>query len=179
MIVKSALLTALFISLCVATTSAQANQSIYTDTAGKICRTLSYDKQSGSISQQCPGVGGYKLIVDEGDLRQNVTVITPGGAKHSLDLWNIISPHFSSVGAKAEWRVRRTGGKVIPIALIVRFNVNDDAENPTKSTSYLVVAKITAKEVCITDKISPDARANEEARRAADSAFNKSCLKSP
>jgi hypothetical protein len=43
--------------------------------------------------------------------------------------------------------------------------------------SYLAVAKITATEVCVTEKIAPGPRANEDARRAADAASNKPCLK--
>jgi hypothetical protein len=39
------------------------------------------------------------------------------------------------------------------------------------------VAKITPTEICVTDKISPGAKANEDARRAADAASTKPCLK--
>ncbi len=44
---------------------------------------------------------GIRLLLSEGDLRQNITVITPKGAKHSLDLWDVISGGFSSVGPKS------------------------------------------------------------------------------
>jgi hypothetical protein len=115
--------------------------------------------------------------VSEGDLRQNVTVVTPKGAKHSLELWDVISGGFSSVGPKAEWRMAKQNGKLAPVALIIRYNSNDDPESPNKQSSYLAVTKITPSEICVTDRIMPGANANEEARRAADTAATKSCLK--
>ena len=106
-----------------------------------------------------------------------MTVVTPKGEKHSLDLWNVISGGFSSIGPKAEWRVARQNGKPVPVALIVRFNANENPEQPNKLSSYLAVAKITPTEVCVTDKISPGPKANTDARRAADAAATKPCLK--
>ncbi|HEX2268493.1 MAG TPA: hypothetical protein VHH35_03120, partial [Pyrinomonadaceae bacterium] len=64
-------------------------------------------------------------------------------------------------------------------ALIIRYNANEDPESPNKQSSYLAVTKITASEICVTDKIMPGANANEEARRAADAAATKPCLKQP
>jgi hypothetical protein len=115
----------------------------------------------------------------EGDLRQNLVVVTPKGAQHSLELWDVISGGFSSVGPKAEWRIASQNGRFSPVALIIRYNVSEDADHPAKKTSYLAVAKITASEICVTDKISPSATANDDARRAADSAATKPCLKKP
>ena len=54
---------------------------------------------------RCRGVAGYTLLLSEGDLRQNIIVVTPQGAKHSLELWDVVSGGFSSVGPKAEWRM--------------------------------------------------------------------------
>ncbi len=150
---------------------AQSNRSAYTSLEQKQCRTLK--STNSDYEGRCRGVAGYILLVSEGDLRQNVTVVTPQGTKHSLDLWDVISGGFSSVGPKAEWRM----AKQTPVALIVRYNASEDPAQPNKLTSYLAVAKITATEVCVTDKISPSATANDDARRAADSAATKQCLK--
>ena len=69
-----------------AITLAQTNSSLYTPLAEKQCKTIrSVDPQSGDYEGHCRGVAGYSLIVTEGDLRQNVTVVTPKGARHSLD----------------------------------------------------------------------------------------------
>ena len=164
--------------LTAATTMVQTNSSVYTPLAEKQCKTIkSPDPQTGDYEGRCRGVAGYTLIVTEGDLRQNVTVVTPKGAKHSLELWDVISGGFSSVGPKAEWRMAKQNGKLTPVALIIRYNANDDPESPNKQSSYLAVTKITDTEICVTDKILPGAKANEEARTAADAAVNKPCLK--
>jgi hypothetical protein len=57
----------------------------------------------------------------------------------------------------------------------VRFNASENPEHPEKTTSYLVVSKITAKQICVTDVIKPQANANELARRLADQSGNKAC----
>ena len=160
----------------VATVSAQSNRSVYTSLEEKQCRTIkSANSETGDYEARCRGTAGYTLLVSEGDLRQNITVVTPKGAKHSLDLWDVISGGFSSVGPKAEWRISDRK----PVALIVRYNASEDPAQPDKKSSYLAVTKITATEICVTDKISPGPNANEEARRAADSAATKPCLKQP
>jgi hypothetical protein len=68
-------------------------------------------------------------------------------------------------------------GKRFPVALIIRYNASEDPEQPNKLSSYLAVSKITPTEICVTDKILPGPKANEEARRAADAATTKPCLK--
>lgn len=158
---------------------AQTNTSVYSSVEEKRCRTIKLEEEEGgSYEGRCRGVAGYSLIVEEGDLRTNIKVVQPSGATHSLDLWSVISSGFSSLGPKVEWRMTRRRGKSVPTALIVRYNANEDPEKPEKLTSYLAVAKITPTEICVTDKIHPSARANEEARRAADESQNKPCLKS-
>ena len=168
----------LFILMCAVLAVAQANDSVYTSLSTKACRTIrSTSTEGGSYVGICPGVGGYKLQSEEGDLRQNIQVITPSGKKHSLELWNVIGSGFSALGEKAEWRVKRQNGKIIPIALIVRYNVANP-EDSTKGTSWLAVAKITAAKICITEKIAPGTNANVAARNAADNAGTKPCLES-
>jgi hypothetical protein len=160
------------------TTMAQANSSVYTPLEPKLCKTIKGPHpQTNDYEGRCRGVAGYTLVVTEGDLRQNVTVVTPKGTEHSLDLWDVISGGFSTVGAKAEWRMAQQGKKQVPVALIIRYNANDDPEAPVKQNSYLAVTKITETEICVTDKIMPGAKANEDARRAADAAAAKPCLK--
>ena len=154
---------------------AQPPQSVYTSVDAKKCRTIkSSDAEAGDYLGRCAGIAGYALLLAEGDLRQNVTVVTPLKKEHSLDLWTVVSSAFSSVGNTIEWRtVKRK-----PVALILRYNVTEDPEKPDKKTSYLVVTKITDKEICVTDKVPPGAKANDEARRLADEAVTKSCMKS-
>ena len=157
-----------------ATAAAQSNRSVYTPIGDKQCRMIkSHEAGDDGFEARCRGAAGYDLLLSEGDLRQNIVVVTPKGVEHSLELWSVVSSGFSSVGPKAEWRLARAK----PVALILRYNTSEDAEAPNKNTSYLAVAKITATEICVTDKISPGPTANEDARRAADAASTKPCLK--
>src|ERR1043165_51543 len=163
-----------FLLVGVATVSAQTNRRVYTPRGEKQCRVRKSAKsENDDFSARCPGVAGYKLISSEGDLRQNISVVTPKGEEHSLELWSVVSSGFSTVGPKVEWRL----AKSTPVALIIRYNTSEDAASPNKNTSYLAVAKITATDICVTDKISPGPNANEDGRRAADNATTKPCLK--
>ena len=167
-------------SLLMGSISVAQNRSLYTPLDDKQCRTIKIETTgAGDYEGLCRGVAGYSLTLLEGDLRQNIIVNTPKGTKHSLDLWSVISGGFSSVGPKAEWRMTNQKGKLSPVALIIRYNASENPDNPDQRTSYLAVAKITPTEICITDKISPGANANVDARRAADSAASKPCLKTP
>ena len=155
---------------------AQTNRSVYTPLGDKQCRTIkSHEAGDDGFEARCRGTAGYTLLLSEGDLRQNITVITPKGTKHSLDLWSVVSGGFSSLGPKAEWRMMKS----VPVALILRYNASEDPEKPDKLTSYLAVAKITPTEICVVEKILPGPTANEDARRAADASSTKSCLKNP
>src|SRR5204862_8121599 len=93
--------------------------SIYTDLSGNQCKTIKEDEETGSSVQECPGVGGFRLLVADDDARMSVSGVTPDNKEHSLDYWNIITRSFSSRGKKAEWRVGQRKGKIRPIALIV------------------------------------------------------------
>jgi len=168
-------LAALVLILFLATaTLAQSNTSVYTNLTGRQCKTLkSTSAEGGSYEGQCPGVAGYKLLVQEGDLRQNIVVITPSGKKQSLELWNVVGSSFSSLGEKAEWRMK--GGS--PAALIVRYNVANPEDSTKKGTSWLAVVRISsdATQICVTESIAPGADQNLKARAAADNSTSKPC----
>jgi hypothetical protein len=157
------------------TASADSVSSVYSSLSG--CKLVK--KGQDFSTSACKGVGGYNLRLEYDDARESITVISPNGKSHKLEFWSVISNGFSSVGEKAEWRVTRKAGRVVPIALIVRFNASENPEDSTKVTSYLAVAKITPQKICVTDKIEPSATANEDARRAADNSANKPCLAPP
>jgi len=173
---RTVLLTAIVLTTGVI--SHAQNRSLYTSLGVKQCRTIKTETTgAGDYEGRCRGVGGYSLTLLEGDLRQNIIVNSPKGTKHSLELWHIVSGGFSYVGSRAEWRMAKQNGKLVPVGLIIRYNASEDPDHPNKKTSYLAVAKITPSEICITDKLLPGAKANNDARRAADNAANKPCLK--
>jgi len=150
--------------------------SVYTNLDDKSCKTLESETEgAGRYRGECKGVGGYKLQVTEGDIRQSIDVVAPNKNKYELDFVGHVSTGFSSVGEKAEWRVTRKGKIQTPVALIVRFNVSENPADSSIITSYLVVSKITKNQICITNIVKPGAKANEEARKFADSSADKPC----
>lgn len=154
-----------------------ALRSVYTSIAARDCKTISTSEEGSASTQRCAGVGGYNLLVEDLDARMSMTVVAPGGKKYDLQYWQVVTTGFSSLGDRAEWRVKGQGRRAAPVALIVRVNASEDAARPEKTTSYLTVAKITPGQVCVTDRIGPGADANEQARRAADTAASRPCIK--
>lgn len=160
------------IVLALGISAAAQNKSVYTSTSDKICKKLKVaDDHGGDYVGMCPGVGGYKIKLIEGDLRQTLYVITPAKKELPLDLIQFYSS-FSAVGDKIEWRMKKGS----PVALIVRYNVADP-ENSEKRTSYLMVAKVGKKESCVTDVVMPGSKQNETARKLADAAPAKPCMR--
>lgn len=148
----------------------QNPRSVYTSTKAGACKTISSSSEgTGSYVGECPGVGGYRIRLIEGDIRQTIDLITPAKKKFELNFWSIYSS-FSSIGEKVEWRLK--GG--VPVALIARYNVADP-EGTKPSTSYLMVSRISKTGACVTDVVPPGAKQNEEARTLADAAVDKPC----
>lgn len=171
-------LTAIF-ALGLTVLSAPPITSVYTSLSG--CKMVKSGKAQGEewSVMSCRGFAGYGLQLEYGDARESITVFTPNKKKHELQLWQVISSGFSSVGKKAEWRVTTKNGKQVPHALIIRFDASENPEDSSKVTSYLVVAKITPQKICAVEKIAPGATQNEDARRAADASADKPCLENP
>jgi hypothetical protein len=121
------------------------------------------------------------LLVFHDDDRASVTVVTPEGKKFPLEFWDVVTPAFSDLGAKAEWRILRDREKVTPIALIVRvkYTGKKSAAAAPTATSVLAVAKITPESVCVVRAVQDGPRANEQARKAADAASTRPCLHRP
>jgi hypothetical protein len=152
--------------------------SVYSALDGKQCKYVVRDAETGNSVRKCPGIGGYHLLVLEDDARMSINVVGTDLIEHPLNLWEIVTPAFSHLGKKVEWRVTKHKKKLKPVALIVRVNsfYQEDLTNPIVK-SYLSVSKITPKEVCVTDIISNGKYANQKARDAADNANKKKCLK--
>jgi hypothetical protein len=150
--------------------AAAQNQSAYTSTRTSDCRARkTASDEGGDYIGRCRGVGGYKVDLIEGDLRQTLNVINPAGKMSRLDL-NTFYGSFSYIGEKLEWRTR----KGTPVALISRFYLADP-EGGNKSKSVLFVTKISPAKSCVVDIIEPMTGQNEKAREIADAATYKPC----
>lgn len=150
--------------------------SVYTPLDGPQC-LLAAAPQAGTEESRatCPGIAGYRLERIDADARMSVNVIAPGGSVYPLRYWDVISRHFSSLGAQAEWRVLGTPEHPRPIALIVRVKASEDPDSE-RTTQYLAVARIDAAGACVVARIAPGGQANVRARAAADAAAAAPCL---
>jgi hypothetical protein len=155
------------------TARSQTLESIYSDLREKSCKTIEFNEDSHGSTQLCAGVAGYKVKVYDDDNRMNLGVVDPSGKEWNLEYFRTITINFSSLGPKAEWRVEKKGGKIVPKALIVRVNASTPSD---EKSSYMAVAKI-GSEICVTDAILPSKDMNLIAQRTADVAANKPCIK--
>lgn len=159
-----------FLAVLFTATVFTQNKSVYTSTKTSACRTIeSHPDEGGSYIGECSGVGGYKIQLLEGDIRQTLNIITPARKKFELDFWSLF-PSFSAIGGKIEWRTK--GG--VPVALITQYSVADP-EGVKKDASYLLVSKIGKTQSCVTDIVKPGPNQNADARVLADAASTKPC----
>lgn len=149
-------------------------KSRYTTLKAEDCITVSEAHES--IVQECPGFAGYQLFASEFDLRQSLTLLK-NGKEFPLQFWNTVSPSFSTLGSKVEWRFLQDNDQPKVIALIARLNVIT-GEKANETTSFLVVSKITEKNICVVGKIPPqlDGSQNQKARDMADLSEVMPCL---
>jgi hypothetical protein len=148
-------------------------KSVYTD-IGKSCKTV--ERSELDVVRRCPGVGGYVLLAGYYDERFDVTVVSPSKKEFPQDYKGLFQNSFSDqASSKAEWRVKTIRGKSVPVALIVRVGVQQDAM-VGKETGFLAVSKISGRQICVTDKIAPGPNQNDLARKAADASADKPCM---
>lgn len=158
-----------FISLLA---NATGFDSSYSSIELRHCKLLESDSM-GSV-QSCPAFRGITVKVIEGDLRQTIN-LTRKNKEYPLNLWHKISPVFSLLGTKIEWR--HTKGKPEDIkGIIVRFNASEGMHESAKITSYLAVIKISANNICVIGKVAPQARQNQKARDMLDGSNNMPCF---
>ena len=152
--------------------------SEYTELSSENCRTLSATEEPDAeyYSLRCNGPAGYELVAYYDDSRASVSVVSPDGIQYDLNYWSVITRYFSSLGPRAEWRVKKEEANWNPIALIVRVIANENPDKPEKTTSYLAVAKLTDEGICVTDRFKATGKENIEARIAADTSAGKGCL---
>lgn len=152
-------------------------RSVFTPLTGDKCRLEDSSDEGGYSLLSCPGVNGFHLLIEEFDARTTVTIVDPQKKDHPLQFGQFVTEHFSWLDEKAEWRTKKVGKSEKPVALIVRvYSQNPEDSGRYKIFSYLVVAKITLQDTCVTDIIPPGPDQNEKASQAADKALTTPCI---
>ena len=133
------------------------------------CRIVEENKEEGPYwLRRCSGHAGWQLDWSESDLRQGLTLISPGGQQTELRLSDRVAKGaFNSLGTTVEWR---GADAAKPEALIVRMNVASGAEPTRPDISRLAVVRLTGTP-CLAAVIQPGPGQNEKARGIADGAM--------
>ncbi len=143
-------------------------------TSLKDCKVEDLREEEDWSVSRCNGPGGYTLMVDYGDARDDLRLIKPGGKPVDLGLLSLNGGGFNSLGDAVEWRGEGVGAAFVPTALIVRNNAVETPERPEQPTALLVV--IDLKQACAVAQVRPAAGQNEAARKIADGP-RQPCLK--
>ncbi|MGY4311538.1 hypothetical protein ACVWW1_000841 [Bradyrhizobium sp. JR3.5] len=150
---------------------AQTISSSYTSTAPKACRMIGRpNEEDGSTTRVCPGRSGLVVLINEGDLREVVSVGRNRAAAAREPAAQAWFGPFSSTGDTVEWRA--AGSK--PFAIIQRWQIADSSEQDKRggpvSRAMLVVTRLPPGEVCHVAyvDVAANPNANELARQAAD-----------
>jgi hypothetical protein len=159
---------------CAEAIAIEAAKSSYTSIAERACRkasVLRIEDTEYAVSRICPGRGGYKVFIDEEDLRETLTV---GKTASQAAREPAARDHYGAFNAyedTIEWRSGRDGK---PFAIIVGWsfadNENTDATGAPQSDRLLVVFRLPPGPVCKVAYVDRTANrdANALARKAAD-----------
>jgi hypothetical protein len=172
------LLAAAALAACVAALPAAAETSTYTSIAPKRCKKtvhLKIDDVEYAVSRVCAGPAGYKVYVNEDDLREVLTIGRT--AKQALDE-PAAQDHYGAFNGyedTMEWRGPKSGSKSsAPFAAIVGWYFADnehlEKSGRPKSARLLVVYRLPPGPVCQVAYVdrAANADANALARKAAD-----------
>lgn len=102
---------------------------------------LEKDPEIDHFRHLCPGLGGYQVIHEGGDLRSWINLTFDG---QTTDLMNdTLSACPGQFPAKAndvvQWRGYRQGGKFAPYAIIYRMMSSADDEKQTRLETLVVI----------------------------------------
>jgi len=162
----------------IATARAETFDSHYSSIAAKHCKkhvNLKIDDTEYAVSRVCPGAAGYKVYVDEEDLRETLTI---GKTAKQAISEPAADDHFGAFNGfedTIEWRSGKDRNKDRkPFAAIVGWyfadNEHPEKSGRPKSARLLVVLRLPPGPVCsvayIDRAANPDA--STLARKAAD-----------
>ncbi|MBB5032720.1 hypothetical protein [Prosthecobacter vanneervenii] len=126
------------------------------------------DTEIDHFRHLCPGLGGYQIIHEGGDLRSWINLIYDGG---KTDLMNdTLSACPGQFPAKAnnvvQWRGFRKGGSFMPYAVIYRMMSSADDAKQTRLET-LVIIKLDGRKSRVVGHVDSK-EGNEKAEILAD-----------
>ncbi|NHZ99555.1 hypothetical protein [Massilia sp. CCM 8734] len=145
-------------------------ESMYSNLEGRSCKKTVLEETTDAHILNCPAVGKFTLQVLTDDGRSTVNIVSPEKKVFELQYEKVVTEGFAWLGKKAEWRVTRRNGKIVPVALIVNVNGTDQTDlGRPKRVPLLAVAQIRETEACVVKTLSAgSAAANAQARVIAD-----------
>lgn len=127
--------------------------------------TESGNGEDWSVSR-CEGTGGYGLVLNYGDARDDLQLVRPGKEPADIGLASLSGGGFNALGETVEWRGTSEGTRFTPTSLIVRNKVSEDPDDSARQTAILTV--IDLERSCVVAQVRPQAGQNEKARAIAD-----------
>jgi hypothetical protein len=159
---------------CTLGASADSFERRHTSIGESKCRkthVLRIEDTDYAVSRICPGRGGYKVFIDEEDLRETLTVgrtlVEAAREPAARDRYGAFNAYEDTI----EWHSGRDGK---PFAIIVGWSFadseNTDATGRPQSHRLLVVLRLPPGPVCKIAYVDRSANgdASELARKAAD-----------
>ncbi|VIO76944.1 hypothetical protein CI1B_68200 [Bradyrhizobium ivorense] len=150
---------------------AETISSSYSSTAPKACRMIGKpNDEDGSATRVCPGKYGLVVLINEGDLREVVSVGRNREAAAKEPAAQAWFGPFSSTGDTVEWRAADNK----PFAIIQRWLIADNSEQDKRggpvSRAMLAVTRLPPGAVCHIAyvDVAANPNANALARQAAD-----------
>ena len=145
------------------------------------CKVDNTINDENIVLQNCEGVLGFNLeLITErkgDDSYQTINVIGPSKEKYNLNIKELSLPKGSIiVGGAAQWWIKKFKDKSNVVGLILAIDIFENSDNKKQ---FIVVSKITDKNICITDLVGPVKsveRDYSEARELGDIALGKPCL---
>lgn len=130
---------------------------------------LEKDPEIDHFKHPCPGLGGYQVIHEGGDLRSWLNLTFKGKTTDLIGDTLAACPGFFPAKANdtVQWRGYRQGKAFVPYAIIYRMMSSADDEKQTRLET-LVVIKLDGAESRVVGHVSSK-EGNEKAEALADS----------
>lgn len=136
----------------------------------KIIEDSSREKESeiDHFRHLCPGLGGYQVIHEGGDIRSWVNLVFKGGKTDLMQATLSACPgQFPSKSNDVvQWRGFRKGDGFKPYAIIYRMTSSKDDEKQTPVDTFIII-KLDQEKSAVVGSL-PAAQGNEKAEALAD-----------